>query len=59
MKYKVYYKDTEVASFNVLYNAVVYIMEQLDNDKELLKTDFSVYERTDIFIGGTNEENSK
>lgn len=47
-KYKVFYKDSEVAEFNILYNAVVYIHNQLGIDKELKRKDFYVYEITDI-----------
>ena len=47
-KYKVFYKDSEVAEFNILYNAVVYIHNQLEIDKELKRKDFYVYEITDI-----------
>jgi len=47
-KYKVFYKDSEVAEFNILYNAVVYIHNQLGIDKDLERKDFYVYEITDI-----------
>ena len=47
-KYKVFYKGNEVAEFNILYNAVVYIHNQLGIDKDLERKDFYVYEITDI-----------
>lgn len=51
-KYKVFYKDTEVAEFNIFYNAIVYIHSQLDVDKDLNREDFYVYEITNA----TNEK---
>lgn len=42
-QYKVYYKYTEVAEFNTMKEAKEYIIEQLNNDKELDIMDFTIY----------------
>lgn len=59
MRYKIFYKDNVVAEFDIIYNAIKYIIDTIDNDKELDRKDFVIYERTGLFIGGLNEENSK
>ena len=43
-KFKIYFIDTEVASFNTLKECKKYIDEMLTNDQELRKEAFSIYE---------------
>ena len=59
MRYKIFYKEDVVAEFNVLYNAIKYIIDTIDNDKTLDRKDFVIYEKTSLFIGGLNEESFK
>ena len=54
-KYKVFYKkndleEIEVAEFNIMYNAIVYIHNQLGIDKDLKKENFYIYELQIITI---------
>ena len=43
MKYKVFYKDEEVAEFNVMREVIEYIDKMLDVDKSLQRVDFYCY----------------
>lgn len=43
MKYKIFYKDEEVAEFNVMKEAIEYINKMLDTDKSLQREDFYCY----------------
>lgn len=45
MKYKVFFLDEEVANFETLEEAKDYIYETLNNDKDLVLLDFTIYKQ--------------
>lgn len=47
MRYKVFYRDSEVANFETLKEATEYIYSQLKVDSELKIKDFNIYSRID------------